>query len=254
MLAQRDEQVLDAVAFEKLAGAFAQVVEEGGGVGRGAQAGSLIEFLEVGLDHGSPGILAVVASLGVDDDRFSGITAGLDDALTASGGQEALCVVGKQNDIGGQYAFVEPGFEDGFRFGHVVETAFVVDAQKVAVAGDDACLLDGGVAGNLDTERVPAYGVELAADLSPGAVVADKADEIGLTAQRVQIGHHVACPAEHTFLTAVIEYRDGSFRRNAFDLAVEEMIEHDVAYAEHADILVRFDYRGKKHDLLEKKI
>ena len=35
-------------------------------------------------------------------------------------------------------------------------------------------------------------------------------------------------------------------------LAIDEMVEHDIANAEHADITVRFDYRGKQHGLLPK--
>ena len=122
--------------------------------------------------------------------------------------------------------------------------------SPLPVASDEAGLLDSGVAGHFDGKGVVAHGFEQAAHLNTGAVRTDEADEVGTATKGLEVGDHVASTAKHTFFTAVIENRNRGFRRDALHLTIDEMVEHDIANAEHADITVRFDYRGKQHGLL----
>ena len=66
-----------------------------------------------------------------------------------------------------------------------------------------------------------------------GVVVADEADENAARAERGDIARDVAGAADLTFAVPDREHRRRRLGRNARDLAVDEIVEHEIADAEH---------------------
>ena len=90
-----------------------------------------------------------------------------------------------------------------------------------ARAVDDQNGLDRGIGRQRGVERAPRL------------VVADHADEDAARAERGDIARHVAGAADHEFAVADGEHLRRRLGRDAGDLAVDEIVEHDVADAEH---------------------
>ena len=71
-------------------------------------------------------------------------------------------------------------------------------------------------------------------DLAAGFVVADNRDERGGRSERPQIAEHVSRAAQRLHFAFDPQYRDRCFGRHSLDLAINVMIEHYVANAQHA--------------------
>ncbi len=66
-----------------------------------------------------------------------------------------------------------------------------------------------------------------------GVVVADHADEDAAGAERDQVARHIAGAADHQFAALDRDHRRRRLRRDARDLAIDELVQHQVADAEH---------------------
>ena len=75
-------------------------------------------------------------------------------------------------------------------------------------------------------------GFEFGGERTPGIVVADDADEDATRAQRGDIAGYVARATHHQFALRDAENGRRRFGRNAHDLAIDEIIEHQVADAD----------------------
>jgi hypothetical protein len=76
-------------------------------------------------------------------------------------------------------------------------------------------------------------GGQRLAQRAAGIVVADHADKNAARAERDQIARHVAGTADHYFGALDRDHRRRRFRRNARDLAIDELVQHQIADAEH---------------------
>ncbi len=93
-------------------------------------------------------------------------------------------------------------------------------------------------------------GGQRLAQRAAGIVVADHADENAARAERDQIARHIAGAADHHLGALDRDDRRRRFRRNARHLAIDELVQHQIADAEHG----LFGERGKmlveiEHDL-----
>jgi ribosomal protein S18 acetylase RimI-like enzyme len=71
-------------------------------------------------------------------------------------------------------------------------------------------------------------------DLAAGFVVADNGDERCGRPQRPQVAQHVSRAAQRLHFAFDPQYRDRCFGRHSLDLAINVVIEHYVADAQHA--------------------
>ena len=65
-----------------------------------------------------------------------------------------------------------------------------------------------------------------------GLVVADEADEDAARAERRDVARHIAGAADLDLAVRDREHRGRRLRRNARDLAIDEVVEHEIADAE----------------------
>ena len=71
-------------------------------------------------------------------------------------------------------------------------------------------------------------------DLAPGFVIADDRDERRSRPQRPQIAQHISRAAQRLHFALDPQHRDRRFGRHPLDLAIDVVIEHYVADAQHA--------------------
>src|SRR6185369_9403641 len=100
--------------------------------------------------------------------------------------------------------------------------------------GDEANLARGlslGVHHQMEfDERMRA---ERVGERAAGLVVAHDADEDAACAESDQIARDVAGAADHQFAALNGNHRRGRFRRDARHLAIDELVEHQIADAEY---------------------
>ena len=164
-------------------------------------------------------------------------------------GQPALAVVGEQDDSGlGQRAFV--------RNAHVLQHLVVgllleIDAQELLRAADHA---------QLHRRRQPRVALEQRFDaalldqrLEPVAVlvVADRGEQAGVRAERLDVPGDVGGAAEPFLLLGRMDAHDGHrcLGGDAIDRAEPVAVEHRIADDEHAsggDAVARRNERGTR--------
>jgi hypothetical protein len=130
---------------------------------------------------------------------------------------------------------LQDGDEAGFFCCRERGAGLPVRAQHLLIAGDMANLEGGGPV--VDRQKrggqVWLCGHQ-SGDRLTGAVVADNRDKRCRGAERGNVAHHVSGTAQHLRLALYPEDRDGRFRRNPFDRSIDEVIQHDIADAQHA--------------------
>ena len=208
------------------------------GVGqRGAPRG-VGQLLAVRRDQGRAAIDGEVSRLGIDHHRLAELGGGFDDRAHHALGQRPLGVVGEHHR-----ARLGQG-RDRVADHRVLDLArdrlchFPIGAQHVgrlaALAGDEADLArrrpravdhQAGLDVGLGGER-RAHGAR-------AVVVADHADEQTTRAERGDVARDVAGAADHRLLARHRNHRRWRLGRDARDVAVDELVEHEVADAKH---------------------
>jgi len=127
---------------------------------------------------------------------------------------------------------------DGKLFGFNTDTSGVVRPLEQRMTLTDARILvlgAGGAARAVDHEmrfdRL-AERTERGLDRIAGVVGADHADEQAARAEARDVARHVARPADHLLVAPRRDHRYRRLGRHARDLAVDELVEHQVADAE----------------------
>src|ERR1043165_2413187 len=84
-----------------------------------------------------------------------------------------------------------------------------------------------------------------------GLVIAHHADENAARTERNQVARDIAGAADHRLRALAGDYRRRRLRRDARDIAVDELVEHQVADAEHGlrseigEMLVEVVHEGR---------
>jgi hypothetical protein len=112
-------------------------------------------------------------------------------------------------------------------------SSLIVGAEQLLPLGDVSGLHRGGPPGFRDqSRREPLLGPGQVGDLSRGRVVACHRDQDGPRAERHHVAPDIADAAEHRLLRTDVQDLYRCFCGNAFDSAMHEPVEHDVADAE----------------------
>ncbi len=194
------------------------------------------KLLPVGRDQGGAAVDAVVAALGIDDHRLALRVGGRDHVADDARGERALGVVGQHHRADARHGFEHAGDQLVFarrvdRRGH-----FPIGAQQMGgkMLGHEAHLAR-GLARRIDDqfEFDVGMGLERGGERAAGLVVADHADEDAAGAERHQIARDIAGAADHQLAALDRDHRRRRLRRDARDVAIDELVQHQIADAEH---------------------
>ncbi len=186
-----------------------------------------MKFFSVRREHERAVIAAEVAALGIDEDRLVLFFGKFDDLFQNQIRQNAFRVVGENNHVATVYRAVDSRQRLRFRFGQKSGGNFAIRAEKVAVAHKARFDLVGrepSVIIKISTCGSDAICRQLYHALS----VADDA-HISTWPQARRSLHDVSRAAEDDGFALHTQDGDRRFRRNAFDLPIDETVDTHVA-------------------------
>ena len=118
------------------------------GQGRHRHPARLGQFAAIGGDHAGPAIGAVIAALGIDDDRHLGGAGAGDQLLRDPRGEHAFAVIGQHQGLGLAEIGGRPFNDFGLVAGGDLVSGFLVAAQDLLGAGDKTGLNRGRSVGD----------------------------------------------------------------------------------------------------------
>ena len=182
-------------------------------------------------EHGGAAVGGEIRALGIGDQQAaSGPGAGEDREIEDAVAQDALRVVGQHDDLGGVDVTLDR-VPDGGGGGAVERIGdFLVEAEELMRSGHEAGLRGGRASGEAH-HGMGDSGCRLdePADLLPGLVVADDADEDGLAAEGGDVQRDVRGAPEGAAIAGGPQDRDRRFRREPLDGPGNVAVEDDVA-------------------------
>ena len=194
------------------------------------------QLLGIRRDQRRAAIDAVIVAFGIDHDRFAEAPRRFDDGANDARGERAFGIVGQHHRAGfGQRRFGKAD-DRGFAFPAGRVRGLPIGAQQVGgvMLRDEAHLARGWprvVDHQLGCDRLKL--AELIGQYATGLVVADQTDEDAVRPERGDVARDVAGAADLHLAPAHGEHRRRRLRRNARHVAIDEIVEHDVADAEH---------------------
>ena len=195
------------------------------------------EFRTVRRDQCGAAVDAVIVPLGIDHDRFAELPRAVDDGADDARRQHALGIIGQHHRAALRQRRFGMGDNCGLACGacRLCRLPIRPHQMRRMVLGDEAHF-SGGMPPRLDNEMGNDRAFELGQGVgqSPRRVVlAGKTDENAACAERRDIARDIAGAADLDFAARHRKHRRRRLRRNARDLAVDEVIKHQVADAEH---------------------
>ncbi len=211
-------------------------------VALGADARELRHLLDIGREQGGAGKDRRVGLLRIDDYRHAGLVCRGDQGLDGARVEDALGVVGEDDDLGlGQRLGSIRDDLGGDRLGHGVDI-LGIDAEQLVPAGEEPRLHGGRAVLVLDQQ-----GAKLREPSAERGKVGRRlvrtgdADQTYAGAVGDEVRGDVAGAAEEGPVIAVLQHRHRRLRRDAPDVALDEAVDENVADHEHACLCEAID-------------
>ena len=207
------------------------------GFGRDRTMHGGAEFLAVRRDQCRAAIDAVIVAFRIDHDRLAEPPRRVDDGADDARGQHALGVVGQHHgaDLRQRRFGIGDDRSLALRAGRRGGLPIGAHQMRRVMLGDEAHLAR-GLPRLVDHQIGHDRAVELAERVGQRQarlVVADQTDENASRAERGDIARHIAGAADLDLAVPDREHRRRRLRRNARDFAIDEIVEHEIADAEH---------------------
>ena len=189
-----------------------------------------IDLLEVRRDVVGVRVLSPVCALRVDDDGHAVGVTGLDDLLAVLLGAGALAVVGDDHAVEALVELLVDVVEEAVGIGAGDRRGFLeVEAHHLLVAADDAEFRRRRAVGRDESVVVDAARREFVEQALAVVVLADEARDARLTAEQGEVVGDVGRAAQGLLRLEHVRDRHGGLGRDARDLAVVVLVEHDIA-------------------------
>ena len=206
------------------------------GFARDGMAGHLGKLMPVRSDQGRTLVAGKILAFGIDDHRLAELPGGFDQGPDDARREQALGIIGQHHARRARQRRQRLG-EHGL-FGLAIDRRrqLPVGAQQMGrmVLGDEADLARGHARAIDDQMGFDQrLGAELRRERAPGIVVAHHADEDAAGAERGNVARHVAGAAHDQLAPGHRQDRCRRFGRDARDLAIDEVVEHQISDAEH---------------------
>lgn len=202
----------------------------------GPAAGRFREFLAIGREQRGTAIDRPVQALGIDHHGLAELARGVDGVADHARGQHALGVVGQQHDVGARDLRQDRVDQFGFDVIGSRRRLLPIRAQHVRgkMLGDEAGFSRGRPR-RIAHQHALDTGLLTQRRCQPPAriVLADEADEDAACAERRDIARDVAGAADVNLAALGRDDRRRRFRRDPRHLAIDELVQHDVADAKH---------------------
>ena len=244
VLAARQQNRLAVHRSHEFAGCVLEI-----GFGIGAAAGRLKEFLAVRRQHRRAAIDGKIGAFRIDDDAFAEFLRLIDDIADDARGQRALGIIRQQHDVGVRQR--RHGRRDHLlldrsrdRLGH-----FPIGTQQMRgeMIRNKAHLSGRRPARIHDQPRIDSrLARKFRLQQFACRIRTDHADENAMRAERSDIAPDIARAADIHLAALNGDHRRGRFRRHALDVAIDELVEHEIADAQHG---LASDIRGKSLEI-----
>ena len=188
------------------------------------------DLRQVGSQHGGAAVAGEVACLGIDENRHVGGLCLGKEGHQQVGRADALVVIGTDEAVHfGQDGF-DPRQNPGVQLSRHRQAAFVIQADKLLMPGDEARLFGGRTPGVLHQQVVhDALLPQLRPHVPPRHVVSDDARQAHLATQGTQVGRHVGRATQDVALLGALENGYRRLGGDAGDVPGQVGVAHDVA-------------------------
>ena len=224
----------DRLAIGELHGVLRGIGD--GLVGIGAAAGGFGEFLAVGRQQRRAAIDREIGALGIDDHPLIELLRAVDDVADHARRQHALGIVGQQHDIGAGEQRQDGVDQFLLDLAGCRLSQLPIGAQHMGreMLGDEAHLAGRRPRGVANQHAFdPAFLRQRLLKLRAGLVLADQPDKDAASAERGDIARDVAGAADIGLAALGRDDRRRRLRRNPRHLAIDELVQHEIADAEH---------------------
>ncbi|CUU16974.1 hypothetical protein CDS [Bradyrhizobium sp.] len=202
----------------------------------GAAAGRLRKFLAIGREQRGAAIDRPVQALGIDDHGLAERSRGVDRVTDHARGQHALGVVGEQYDVGARDLRQDCVDQLGLDVVGGRHRLLPIRAQHVRgkMLGDEADFSRGRPR-RIAHQRAFDAGMLRKCRFEPLAriVLADEADKDAARPEGRDIARDVSGAADMDLAALGGDHGRRCFRRDPRHLAIDELVQHDVADAQH---------------------
>ena len=202
----------------------------------GAAAGRLGKFLAIWRQQGRAAIDREIGALGIDDHALAEFLRGIDHVADHPRRQDALGVIRQQHDVGARDVRQHRVDQLLLDLAGSRLRQLPVGAQHVGgkMLGDEAHLARGRPRRVVHQHAFNAR-LLLQRHREPDAdlVLADQAGEDAASAERSDVARDIAGAADIGLAALRRDDRRRRLRRNPRHLAIDELVEHEVADAEH---------------------
>jgi hypothetical protein len=237
MAVEGEEAGVEVVFFEEGFGEDGGCVER---VGESEGAGAF-GFEAVGGDGGGAVVLGIIGDEGgIDEDGLFEGAGELNGLLAEGVGEETLVVIFEGEGVAGGEEVLEMGEELGFLFGGEGTGDFLVEAEHllgvaVLCEADKADFGGGGAVGAAeDGVGVDLLGGEEIEEEASLEIVAAGGGDEDFGAEGGECGGDVAGAAGALFAVAFLDDGDGGLGGEAFGVAEDVFVDHDIAEEEDA--------------------
>ena len=196
------------------------------------------QFLAVRRHHRRAAIDAVIAALGIDDHRLAGRIGRLKQTPDQRRRQHALGVIRQHHRIRPRQCGECRLQQRLLGFGIRRPRLFPVGAQQMrgVMLRHEPHLARGRARSVNDKRgRDAGLGGERRLQRAAGIVLADQADKDAMRAEARDIARDIAGAADHHLAALDCDHRRRRLRRDAGDLAIDEVVQHQVADAQDGD-------------------
>ncbi len=232
LLAARDEDGFAVDDARKLRGRLADL-----GFARHRTVHGGAEFGAVRRDQRRAAVDAVIVAFRIDHDGFVKLPRPVDDGADDARRQHALGIIRQHHRAALRQRGLGMGDDGGLAGRACRLRRFPIRPHQMRrmVLGDEAHLACRVPAG-LDDEMRNDRAVELGEGIGQGPrclVLAGETDEDATCAEARDIARDIAGAPDLDFAALNREHRRRRFRRDARNLAIDEIVEHQIADAEH---------------------
>ena len=196
----------------------------------------LVEFLAVGLEQRRAAIDGKIRAFGVDDHGLAELARRVDHVADHARRQHALGVVGEQHHADIRQTRQHRIDQLLLDLGGGGRRQFPISPQHVSgeMFGNEAHLAGGRPAGIANQHAFDsAFPLECRLEPRARLVLADQANEDAACAERSDVARHVAGAADIGFAALNGNHRRGRLGRDPRYFAIDELVEHEIADAQH---------------------